>query len=57
VWVDGVKVTTINANNTAIGWEKTYTSPPYTGSNSHTIVIRNISPDGTYIDVDAIVIN
>jgi len=54
IWVDGVKIATINAYRTSTLWQKIYTSPAYTDDKVHTVVIRNISPNGTYIDVDAI---
>jgi hypothetical protein len=54
VWVDGVKIATINAYNATTVWQQTYISPEYTDGRAHTVVIRNNSPIGKYIDVDAI---
>jgi hypothetical protein len=54
VWVDGVRVITINAFSNTTTWQKIYTSPAYNDNKSHTVVIKNISPNGTVIDVDAI---
>jgi glucose/arabinose dehydrogenase len=54
IWVDGAKIATINAYSIATKWQRTYLSPVYNDGEAHTVVIKNISPDGTYIDVDAI---
>jgi hypothetical protein len=45
--------TTINAYNATTLWKRTYTSQVYL-SGAHTVVIKNISPSGSYVDVDAI---
>jgi hypothetical protein len=54
VWLDGTTlVTTINANSASLLWQQTYTSPTYT-DGTHTVTIKNISNNGSYIDLDAI---
>jgi hypothetical protein len=54
VWVDGVLVTTVNAYNASLVWQRTYTSPVFT-LGVHTVEIKNTNtPAGSYIDVDAI---
>ena len=35
VWVDGSLLTTLNANSASLTWQKTYTSPSYSDSDSH----------------------
>jgi hypothetical protein len=54
IYVDGVLLKTVNAYSTTTVWQKTYISPSYTDTKYHTLVIKNLSPTGTYIDVDAI---
>jgi hypothetical protein len=54
IWVDGVKHKTINAYNPSVVWQAKYTSPAITGAGEHEVMIKNISPTGKYIDVDAI---
>jgi lipoprotein-anchoring transpeptidase ErfK/SrfK len=51
--VDDVKLKTINAYSGNTTCQKTYTSPAFTEAKSHTVVIKNISPAGKYIDIDA----
>jgi hypothetical protein len=54
VWVDGAKVTTVNAYNASLTWQKKYVSQIY-AVGIHTVVIKNTNtPAGSYIDVDAI---
>ena len=52
VYVDGNKVTTINANGPLV-FQSTYTSPTYS-SGTHVVQFRNAGGGGGYIDVDAI---
>jgi hypothetical protein len=47
-------VTTINAYSATTLWKQKYTSPLYLSGTPHMVVIKNISPSGKYIDVDAI---
>jgi hypothetical protein len=54
VYVDGSKVTTINANQATLAWQSSYTSLSYTAGN-HTVRLVHAG-GGTYIDVDAITI-
>jgi hypothetical protein len=54
ILVDGVAVAKLNAYNTTTVWQKKYTSPLYTDTKYHTVVIKNTSPTGKYIDVDAV---
>ena len=53
VFVDGVKVDTLNANSASLQWQATYTSPVLS-AGSHTVRLVNGGSSGTYIDVDAI---
>jgi hypothetical protein len=52
VWVDGVYVTTVNAYNASLLWQKAYISPVYSAGN-HTVLLKNVGPSGV-TDVDAI---
>ncbi len=52
VYVDGTKVTTINAYNATVLYNQTYTSPTYS-QGSHRVRLVHAG-GGTYIDVDAI---
>jgi hypothetical protein len=52
VYVDGVKIDTINANNASLAWQQVYTSPVQTSGNH---VVRLVyASGGSYIDIDAI---
>src|SRR5512139_1701611 len=53
IWVDGAKLTTINAYAVTKTWQNTYTSSAYTDTETHTVEIRNISA-GKQADIDAI---
>jgi len=53
VYVDGVKITTINANSASLAWQQTYTSPVLAAGN-HLVRFVHAGASGTYIDVDAI---
>jgi len=55
VFVDGTKITTINANASSLQWQQVYTSPTLS-SGSHTVRFVHAGSSGTYIDVDAITI-
>ncbi|HSB01652.1 MAG TPA: fibronectin type III domain-containing protein, partial [Anaerolineales bacterium] len=55
VYVDGVKVDQINANNATVAWQQTWTSAVYT-AGVHTVRFVHAG-GGTYIDIDAIQIN
>jgi hypothetical protein len=52
VWVDGALVTTINAYNPSLVWQKAYVSPVYSAGN-HTVLLKYIGPSGV-TDIDAI---
>jgi hypothetical protein len=54
VYVDGVKITTINANSSSLQWQQTYTSPVLSAGN-HTVRFVHAG-GGTHVDVDAITI-
>ncbi len=56
VWIDGVKVDTINANSAALVWQTTYTRSGLS-AGAHTVVFKHGGPGGTFIDIDAIQIN
>ncbi len=54
VYVDGNKVTTINANGGPLDWQNIYTSPEYP-SGTHLVRFRNATGGvNGYIDVDAV---
>ncbi|MGZ9166165.1 MAG: hypothetical protein ACXW4U_13405, partial [Anaerolineales bacterium] len=54
VYVDGNKITTINANAGSLLWQQTYTSPVLASGNH---LVRFVyASAGTYVDVDAITI-
>jgi thermitase len=53
VYVDDVLETTISTYNATTLWQRTYTSQVYL-SGAHTVVVKNISPSGSTVDVDAI---
>ena len=56
VYVDGVKVGTINAYSPSTTWQTTWASPlPLLSAGTHTV--RFVHASGTYIDVDAIQVN
>jgi Zn-dependent metalloprotease len=55
VWLDGAKVDTVSANNTALGWQSVYSKTGLSNS-THTVVFRHGGPAGSYIDVDSITI-
>lgn len=54
VWIDSVKVDTINANNSTLVWLATYTRVGLSPITPHTVVFKNGGPSGAYIDIDAI---
>jgi len=54
VYVDDVKVGTIDQYNPTLAWQKTWTSPVFT-DGVHTLKL--VHTTGTYIDIDAIEIN
>jgi glucosylceramidase len=56
IWVDGSLLTTIDPYATTRTWQNTYTSPVYTDTATHTVEIKNISPNGMQVDIDAILI-
>jgi len=56
VWVDGVKVDTINAYSSALTWLATYTKSGLTNA-VHTVVFKHGGPGGYFIDIDAIQIS
>ncbi len=53
VWVDGVKVDTINAYSSALTWQVTYTKSGLAGG-VHTVVFKHGGPGGYFIDIDSI---
>jgi len=53
VYVDDVKIDTINANSASLLWQQTYTSPVLAAGN-HLVRFVHAGASGTYIDVDAI---
>ena len=53
VWIDGVKVDTINANGPTLTWQSLYTKSGLS-AGTHTVVFKHGGPSGTFIDVDAI---
>src|SRR5512139_3782696 len=55
IWVDGAKLTTINAYAATKTWQNTYTSTLYDDVQTHTLTIRNISTR-KQADVDVILI-
>jgi hypothetical protein len=52
IWVDGTLLTTIDAYSSSTVWQETYTSPMYSDSDSHIVMIKKIGSGR--IDVDAI---
>jgi hypothetical protein len=52
IYVDGMKITTLNAKSTSTAWQQTWTSPILT-PGIHTVRFVHAG-GGTYIDVDAI---
>jgi hypothetical protein len=54
IWVDGVKLTTINAYASTKTWQNTYVSPLYDDGLSHTVTIKNVSTGAQQVDIDAI---
>ncbi len=55
VYVDGVKIDTINANAATTMWQQTWTSPVLAPVD-HTVRFVHAGGSGTYIDVDAITV-
>ena len=53
VWVEGVKMTTLNANSATMVWQKIYTSPALS-AGTHTVTFKLAETAGQYMDVDAI---
>jgi hypothetical protein len=53
VWIDGVKVDTINASSSEIKWQSTYTRTGLS-NGTHNVVFRHAGPSGSFIDIDAI---
>jgi len=52
VFVDGLKITTINATG-ALQWQKKYTSPTFS-AGSHVVQFKHAGSEGAFIDLDAI---
>ncbi|KAF0107475.1 MAG: Ig-like domain-containing protein, partial [Anaerolineaceae bacterium] len=56
IYVDDVKITTLNLNGAATVWQKTWTSPTFT-NGIHTVRFVNVSSSAAYyVDVDGITI-
>ncbi|KAF0107474.1 MAG: hypothetical protein FD146_1952 [Anaerolineaceae bacterium] len=56
IYVDDVKITTLNLNGAATIWQKTWTSPAFT-NGIHTVRFVNVSTSAAYyVDVDGITI-
>ena len=51
VYVDNVKVGTLNEYNSSLAWQSTWTSP-HVIDTTHTLKLEHIS--GTYVDIDAV---
>jgi hypothetical protein len=49
VWVDGAKITTLNATSGSLLWQQTYTSPVLAAGN-HLVRFQHTGASGTYID-------
>jgi hypothetical protein len=57
IWVDGAWVITINPYSTTKTWQNVYNSSYYSGTGTHTVVIKNVNTGGLQVDIDAIKIN
>ena len=55
VFVDGIKIATINATGSLV-WQKFYTSPVFS-AGTHVVQFKHAGGGGAYIDVDAIQTN
>ncbi len=53
VWIDGVKVATINAYSASLIWQAVYTKNGL-ANGIHTVVFKHGGPGGRFIDIDAI---
>jgi hypothetical protein len=56
IYVDNVKINTLNQYSTSLTWRCTWNSPSL-GEGIHSIRFVNASPNATYyVDIDAIII-
>jgi hypothetical protein len=53
VWIDGVKVDTINAYSASLVWQATYTKSGLS-AGTHTVIFKHGGPNGMFIDTDSI---